>query len=226
MSVYRSALIATTLLTAANVAIAQTERDLDSHEHGAGALNIALDGNAVFIELESPWNNIVGFEHEPNTPEQEKLVDDALALLNDPAKLFAFTGTDCTVTQTSLENGLEHDEHHDEHDDEHKDEHHDDEHKDDHHDDEHKDEHHDDEHNDEHHDDHAAEHGDEETHSEVLLNAEFSCSDVSKLSAIEVSFLSIWSGFEDLDVQLIGPGGQAAIELNQNQTTVDTNQVN
>jgi len=118
---------------------AQTERDLDSHEHGAALLNVAIDGDQLFIELESPWNNVVGFEHAPETEEQHQLVDAAAELLENPSELFALAAGNCALTSSAIESGisLEHDEeHHDDHDDEH------DEHaeKDDH------DEHHDDEH--------------------------------------------------------------------------------
>ena len=53
---------------------AQTERDLDSHEHGAASINVVIDATAVFVELESPWNNLVGFEHAPSTDSQREAV--------------------------------------------------------------------------------------------------------------------------------------------------------
>jgi len=237
--------------------IAQTERELGSHEHGSAFLNIAVDDNQVFLELETPWDNLVGFEHAPSTDEQHELVDNAMALLNKPEQLFSLDGGGCTVHDAIVESGLASgDDHHDEHGDDHdkeEDEHHDDDahgddhdkeedehHDDDAHGDEHdkeEDEHHDDdahgdEHDkeeDEHHDGDAHgdhdDHGDEETHAEVLATYTFDCTDVNQLSAINVTFLEQWSGFEDLDVQLIGPGGQAALELGQSESLVDITQV-
>ena len=35
---------------------------LGAHEHGVAQLNVALDGNTLEIELESPAMNLVGFE--------------------------------------------------------------------------------------------------------------------------------------------------------------------
>ena len=265
------------LLTASlsTLASAQTERELGSHEHGAAFLNIAVDDGQVFLELESPWDNLVGFEHAPSTDEQHDLVDNAMALLNQPEQLFSFDGGGCVAGDATVESGMasgddEHahdddhdkDDHHDEdaHGDDHdKDDHHDedahgDDHdKDDHHDedahgDDHdKDDHHDedahgDDHDkDDHHDedahgddhnkddDHAHgdhdDHADEGTHAEVLATYTFNCTDVNQLAAIDVTFLKRWSGFEDLDVQLIGPGGQAAAELGQSESVVDITQV-
>ena len=239
--------------------VAQTERDLDSHEHGAALMNVAIEGNTLFIELDSPWNNLVGFEHAPRTDEQHELVDNAVAQLNDADALFLFAGSDCKLAEATIENGIEdgdHDDHHDDdhdddhHDDEktaeHDDDHHDDEHDDDHHDDEktadHDDDHHDDDHDDDHHDDEkTAEHDDDhhdddhddhaghddegETHSSVRAFYSFECGDTKKLSTVDVNLLSVWSGFEEIDVQLIGPGGQSAAELTPGAALLDLSKV-
>ena len=41
------------------------KRQLDSHEHGVSTLKIALEGQSIQMKLESPANDIVGFEHFP-----------------------------------------------------------------------------------------------------------------------------------------------------------------
>jgi len=53
----------------------------------------------------------------------------------------------------------------------------------------------------------------------------FDCENVSDVSGISAKFMDIWSGFEDVDVQLIGPGGQALVELNPSNTQIDVSQV-
>ena len=106
---------------------AQTERDLEKHEHGSATMNIAIDDSALFLELDSPWNNLVGFEHKPETDEQQALVDESLSLLQQPETLFALNGGDCVVDEVVIDSSLgamhSEDEHHDEHGEEH--EHHD-----------------------------------------------------------------------------------------------------
>lgn len=199
-----------------SVASSQTERDLDSHEHGAASLNVAIDDGSLFLELESPWNNLIGFEHEPRTDEQHALFDEATAKLNQPDLLFALNGGGCSVSEMTLENMgavAGHDDHEDGHDDHDED-----------HEDGHKDEH-DDHDEDAHGDDHDDHDHDEETHSAVLVSYVYECSDMSSLESIDVVLLNVWSGFEDLDVQLIGPGGQASVELGQQQTSLDVTQV-
>ena len=221
------------------LASAQTERELGSHEHGSAFLNIAVDDGQVFLELETPWDNLVGFEHAPSTDEQHELVDNAIALLNQPEQLFSFDGGGCVADDATVESGMASgdDDHHDEHahgDDHDKDDDHHDEdgHGDDHdkHDDHHDEDGHGDDHDkhDDHHDKDAHghdDHADEGTHAEVLATYTFNCSEVNQLSAINVTLLNLWSGFEDLDVQLIGPGGQAAVELGQSESVVDITQV-
>ncbi len=214
--------------------VAQTERELDAHEHGSAALNVALDENKLYIELESPWNNLIGFEHAPTTDEQKALVEDSLALLNDPLQLFEFVGSDCRVDKVMVESSLSHNDHNDHNDHDDHDKHDDDKEHDDHdknddheehddHDKEHDDHAENDKHeHDEHHDDHA---DSEDTHSSVLAAYEFTCANGADLAAINVVFLKRWTGFEELDVQLIGPAAQALVELNAQQMTIDLKQV-
>jgi len=223
-------LLITTTSGMVGLAAAQTERELGSHEHGAAVLNAAIEDGSVFLELETPWNNVVGFEHEPSTDEQRAVVSDALALLEQPNMLFAFDGGSCVLSDKHIENSMamsddEHGDDHDEHDDEHGDDHdddHDDEHGDEHGDD-HGDDHDDDDHHDHHdHDDHAE---GEDTHSSLLVSYVYDCENVSDVSTISAKFIDIWNGFEDVDVQLIGPGGQAFVELNADNTVIDVSEV-
>ncbi|OED41299.1 hypothetical protein AB833_09800 [Chromatiales bacterium (ex Bugula neritina AB1)] len=237
--------LAVAVASISTVTSAQTERDLGSHEHGSASLNIAIDKTSVFVELDTPWNNLVGFEHKPGTAAQHELVDNTLALLQQPEKLFSIEGGNCAHSETVLENSMggEHeDEHGDEHDDKHDDKHddrddkHDDEH-DDKHDDKHDDEH-DDKHDDKHddgddkHDDkhdkdgHGDEHNEEEeTHSAVLVSYMYQCDNGASVASIGVKLFELWSDFDDLDVQLLGPGGQALVELNPGNSMVDTTAV-
>ena len=70
-------------------AFAET-RELDAHEHGHGAFNIAFEGDKVLMELEAPGADIVGFEHAATSAEDRAAVDAAIADLAKPLQLFAF----------------------------------------------------------------------------------------------------------------------------------------
>ena len=192
---------------------AQTERDLDSHEHGAANINVVIDGKTVFVEFESPWNNLVGFEHKPSTDAQRQAVENAMQKLAAPATLFVFNDSaDCHVSSAEIKSTLDTDDHHAEHDD-HKDEH--DEHHG--HDDEHKDEHHE-------HDDEHADHGDE-VHSEVIAAYTYDCTKPNKIEAVQVKLFDIYSGFESIAWQAAGPSGQTGAALSASNSTLDLSAV-
>ena len=41
-----------------------SERSLGAHQHGHGRVNLVLDGQDLWLELEAPGADIVGFEHQ------------------------------------------------------------------------------------------------------------------------------------------------------------------
>lgn len=102
-------------------------RQHDAHEHGAGTLNIALEGNTLMIELESPAMNIVGFEHPPRDEKQHQAIDQAATTLRQGDKLFTTpSAAGCVLKQAQVESSLleeghskaEHGKHEEEHEDE------------------------------------------------------------------------------------------------------------
>lgn len=224
----------------ATSAVGQTERDLESHLHGAASLNVAVIDSSVIMEFNTPWNNLVGFEHAPHTDEQRALVDNALALLNDPSQLVVFDAGDCALDSVLLENSMS-DEAHDEangEEDEHEpsaksDEHrHDDEHGDEHGEEQaHNEEHnhgdeHSESHDDEHGDEHDHEHADNEsTHSTVMATYHYQCDDIDQLSSMQFPLFALWPGLVDLDVQLVGNSGQTMVELNSENRSLDVSRV-
>lgn len=98
------ALVAAMIVTAATSVHAQTERrELGPHVHGAGTLNIAIEGNKVSLDLSAPANDILGFEHQPSTSEQKQVLEKASAVLGKPLELFGFpTGAECTVETANV----------------------------------------------------------------------------------------------------------------------------
>ena len=71
-------------------AIAQDHRELGPHVHGAGTLKIAIEGNKVSMDFSAPANDILGFEHQPSTPDQRKTLAAATESLGKPLALFTF----------------------------------------------------------------------------------------------------------------------------------------
>jgi hypothetical protein len=109
------------LLTAAFICVAlpasaeEARRELGPHQHGHGRLNIAIEASRVAMELEVPGNDIVGFEHEPNTPEQKAAMEKAIDLLADGLSLFKLpAAAGCKLMNAKISLGAEHgDDHHD-----------------------------------------------------------------------------------------------------------------
>ena len=219
------------------VAVAQTERDLDSHEHGAAQLDVVVDGSQLLIDLESPWNNLVGFEHRPSTDEQHEAVDAAMASLEDPQALFAIEGGDCQVASVEVDAGAmgadgemhaEGEDHHDE-DEAHaegEDHHEEDEahaEGEDHHDEDEMhaegEDHHDEDEMHAEGEDHDHEEG--EVHSEASASYVFECADPGAVAAIAMPLFDLWTGFEEIAVQMAGPGGQSAASLTAEDSRLD-----
>lgn len=59
-----------------------------AHEHGAAELTVALDGRELVVELISPLDNLVGFEHAPATDAQRAALAEAGRLLRDADAMF------------------------------------------------------------------------------------------------------------------------------------------
>ncbi len=80
---------------------------LGKHEHGVASLNVALDGNTLEIQLESPAMNIVGFEHAASSAADQAKVAAARQQLQQPQALFALPiEAKCTLKQHELQGAL------------------------------------------------------------------------------------------------------------------------
>ncbi|MGI9492026.1 MAG: DUF2796 domain-containing protein [Geminicoccaceae bacterium] len=96
----------------ASLALAeQSERELGAHEHGHSALNVAIEGDRVEMELIAPGADIVGFEHAAESEEDKAALEQAEVTLGEPLSLFGFAdAAGCSVESASVEiEGEEHD---------------------------------------------------------------------------------------------------------------------
>ena len=90
----RIILLSSLLLLSATLCFASGDdehRQHGSHVHGIGHMNLAVDGNDVYIELENPSANIVGFEHMPSSDNDRHAVHEAAEKLEDGKSLFIFS---------------------------------------------------------------------------------------------------------------------------------------
>jgi len=97
--------IAAALLAAAPFLTAQAQQQ-HAHVHGQLKLDVAVDGPTVVIDMESPLDNIVGFERAPKTDAEKKIVEDAVAQLRAADKLFIVDpAANCKLGPVDLRSG-------------------------------------------------------------------------------------------------------------------------
>ena len=173
------------------------KRQHDAHVHGIAALNLALEGQEVHVELDSPAANIVGFEHAPSSEADHAALDKAVATLKDGDRLFRFNAeARCRMEKANVASSLL-DEEHGEHAGEHKGDH----------DHEKQDEHGHDKHE---HEEHEHE---GEAHSDIEAAYHFECDKPGKLTQLTVELFEAFPGTEKLKVQYVIESKQGAAEL-------------
>ncbi|MDP6564124.1 MAG: DUF2796 domain-containing protein [Alphaproteobacteria bacterium] len=81
-----SLVVALSALAAAGAA-AQTA---GAHVHGVSTLLVAVEAGDLILELTTPGDDVVGFEHRPADAAQTRRAESALALMKSPERLFRF----------------------------------------------------------------------------------------------------------------------------------------
>ena len=196
MRMMQTACVSAALLALAAVpAYAQEEhRQLGAHVHGHGRLNIALEGKKLSMELEVPGADIVGFEHEPSTPEQKAAMAEAKAKLANALALFGpAPQAGCALDQVKVSTEAEHEDEH-EHEHEHE------------------------------HEEHGTAGGHEEGehhHSEFHVEYSLGCSSPSRLTSMTFDYFNAFAGAQELDVSVITPKGQSSFEVKRDKPSLD-----
>ncbi len=218
------------LAVVASSAAAEEARELDAHEHGVGALNIAIDGTTVAMGFQAPGADIVGFEYAAESAEDRAAIDEAVAILAKPLDLFVIpAAAECNVVQASA--ALESEDGHDEHEHSHE-EHADAEHDhDEHAHEEHAEAEHD--HNEHKHEEHAeAEHEHdkhdhdkhaeaEASHTEFHAEYALSCGNPDALTSIDFAYFGVFENARELEVQIVTASGAQAFEVERDEPMLD-----
>ena len=161
------------------------QSSLDAHVHGEAELNIVFEGQKLLVELESPSFNLVGFEHEPKSLNQRKLVKNTIESLKDFKRIASISPeADCKLIDASILTTMKglgdgHKEHHE-------------------------DEHHEDEH----------QHSAKEIHSEFSATYSLRCDKPENLKSIQLELFSTFELMKEIVVQMIIQGKQGFAELN------------
>ena len=98
MNALLSSLLPACLFVAAGMAWAGK-----AHQHGVAQLDVVVDPARVTLELETPLDNLVGFERAPRTDAERAAVDKALARLREADKLFRIDSVaGCALDKVTL----------------------------------------------------------------------------------------------------------------------------
>ncbi len=74
-----------------------------AHQHGMASLDVAVEVTRVTLDLETPLDNLFGFERAPRTDAERERVDAALAKLRAGAALFRIDpAAGCTLAKVTL----------------------------------------------------------------------------------------------------------------------------
>ncbi|KQV81221.1 DUF2796 domain-containing protein [Rhizobacter sp. Root1221] len=74
-----------------------------AHVHGTARLDVAIDAGKITLQLETPLDNLVGFERAPRTDAERQRVADMLATLRQAGALFTIDpAAQCTPGRVDL----------------------------------------------------------------------------------------------------------------------------
>lgn len=78
-----------------------------AHVHGVARLGIAVQDKTLTIELESPLDSLIGFEHRPTTTAQRAAVSALEAKMHSPQDLFRFdAAASCVLTKSEADSAI------------------------------------------------------------------------------------------------------------------------
>jgi len=96
----RATSAATLWLTAAACAAGPAEH---AHVHGLARLDVAVEAKRITLQLDTPLDNLLGFERAPRTPAERRQAEAAIAQLKAAATLFRIDpAAGCTLAQVAL----------------------------------------------------------------------------------------------------------------------------
>lgn len=74
-----------------------------AHQHGVAKLDIAVDATHLTLQLQSPLDNLLGFERAPRTKAEREQADALVARLKAAAPLFKIDpAAQCTLANVTL----------------------------------------------------------------------------------------------------------------------------
>lgn len=83
---------------------ASSHANAHAHAHGAAKLDVGVEATRITFQLETPLDNLVGFERAPRTSAERQRVDAAVAKLRAPDQLFKLDpAAQCRLDKVNLQ---------------------------------------------------------------------------------------------------------------------------
>ncbi|HCH01342.1 MAG TPA: DUF2796 domain-containing protein [Vibrio sp.] len=191
-------ILSASLFGLSSAAVADSQHEFSQHQahvHGMVTFNMVQDGNDFLIEVESPGQDILGFEHAPSSQAEKQAYQQAVDLLKQPNQLFTLAAAaNCQPVDFLVKDNIGQDEHH-------------------------HDEHDHDSHQANGHDDHH-DHDHDQKHGTFTIQYQYQCKNISQLSKIETQWFSHFPASQTIEVNLLTDSAQKHIELKQPQQTI------
>jgi len=169
-----------------------------AHEHGVARLGLVQSGTEVGVEWSGPLDTIVGFEHAPATPEQEKALADAAERLRDPSTVVSLpAAAGCRLMSANVAMPFQAEDAEAHVEGEHAHEH---------------------EHEAEHEHEEAAEamHGE---HTDLIVTYDFECQHPEALRQVQVTAFASFERLQQVDAAVLTDTQQGAARLTRDTTT-------
>lgn len=170
-----------------------------AHQHGVATANLVWQSPQLMIELMLPAHDLLGFEHQANTAEQQQRIEKTQQWLQDATKVFVIADAQCTASSIEL-GGLNHLQSNATSDDKHQHDHS-----------------HDHKHDHKH--DHDAEHSDHASHTDISATYLLDCNTTP--GDIRFSLFKQYPAISRLNLTAIINGQQQAVVLTQDTTQFD-----
>lgn len=170
-----AALLATPLLPAAHAADAHGH---GAHQHGVAQLDVAVEDDGLTLQLDTPLDNLLGFERAPRSAAERRAADAALQRLRQPQTLFRLPAeAGCQAEPAQIDAGLLDPAH--------------------------------------------AAHGKAgDGHADLSVLWRWRCSQPKALTPLRVDLFDAFGRLRRLEVQLVGPQGQAHRRLTPDARTL------
>jgi len=157
------------------------------HQHGVAQLDLVLEPPLLAIAIRSPLANLVGFEHQPGSADEQEAWERLLRQMRQAEHQIGLPpAADCSLSQVELHQPFPAT----------------------------AEQHHDHGHDHEHGHDHGAE---TPPHADLMVEYHYLCADSDQLQTLELPLMKHYPGIETLEVQMLTPSGQHLRQLSSGE---------